>query len=573
MKDFAFEIYIQKTKQADISWKKFISTIFDYDKDFTIAIEFSANDVNLYLYSNKDLSNLTAKILPFILKPIKAVDAAQSTGAKRGSYFFILPNDKNLLEIKEHIEVKGKVTLNKVLWHFKSFMKIKTNTIVFLFEDRNGRPRIAKKYRRGIPFYLIEQIDWSKAVKYKKKTMPIYLKIEEEANLFTPDETDGFLEVEGFPYLNGQNYLPLKNFDFDKHTLIVGQTGVGKSKMISLFVRKVERLRQTDKYAIVVIDPHATLFPDLSAIKGAVNLDFTKSYCDLFTKGADPKVATELTVLLFKTLLKDSFTSRLEQTLKYSIFSLVSTDSMSLGNLRKFLTDMEYRKEILSKLPDGEVMAHFFDTEFIEMQTKFYETAIMPVISLMDELNLLPVFKEGKALKDVINNNFLTVFSLSKMSLGDKATKLLAGLLIQQMFLIAQSGMLKKKLILIIDEVPVIENDAMVTILSEARKFGMSMFLSMQFLDQLSAALLKSILSNVYNYFVFKTNEKDADILAKNLYVNVPPEVIEAAKEREEGKEAIKMRLFTSLNTRECLVRVYANGKYYNCFKARTLDV
>jgi hypothetical protein len=569
MKSFEFEIYIQKTKPSDNSWKNFINTIFDYDRNFTIDIEFLGNDVNLYLYSNRDLSNLTTKILPFILKPIKPV--RQDRVPHGSAYFFMLPSNKNLLEIKEHQEIKSRLTLTRVLWHFNSFLKVRTNTIELVFSDGSGGLKVAKEYLQSIPFNLLEKIDWSAAVKYKRKAIPTYLNIDNELKMFTHEESEGFLEVEGFPYVNEPCYLSLKGFDFEKHTLILGQTGVGKSKLITLLVKKMDELRLRDRYSIAVIDPHSAIFSDLNQVKGAANLDFIKSYCDLFVKGVDPKVATELTILLFKTMMADKFNPRLEQVLKYSSFALISAGEMSLGNLRKFLSELEFRKKILNGLSD-DAISHFFDTDFIEAQAQFQDTAIMPITSLIDELNLLPAFKDGKSLKDLVNENFLTVFSVSKISLGDRAARLVAGLLVQQLFLIAQSGMLRKKLILIIDEVPAVENDAMLSILSESRKFGLSLFLSMQFLDQISPALQKAISSNVYNYFVFKTDEKNADTLSRNLYVNLPAEVIEAAKEKGDTKDDVKRRLFTNLNTRECIARVYSDGRYCNCFKARTLD-
>lgn len=568
MRDFRFEIYIQKAKSSDINWKNFINTIFDYDRDFTIEIEFLANDVNLYLYSNKDLSNLTTKILPFILKPIRSAPPPLR-GLK--SYFFILPRNKNLLEIKEHQEIKSSMLLKRVIWHFRSFLKLKTNMIELVFEDSHGDLRVAKEYLRRMPLHLLAQIDWSAAVKYKKKAIPSYLNIDSELGLFTPDGSESLLEIEGFPYLNERRYLSLKGFDFEKHTLILGQTGVGKSKLISLLIRRLEGLRLTDKYAVVLIDPHSAIFADLGQVRGAANFDFVKSHCSLFMKGAEPKIATELTLLLFKTLLADQFNPRLEQVLKYSTFALISADAMSLGNLRRFLGELEFRKGVLKRV-DDDALTRFFDTDFIEAQAQFQDAAVMPVLTLIDELNLLPVFKEGKQLKDLIDGNFLTSFSLSRIPLGDKATKLIAGLLVQQLFLLAQSGSLRKRLILVIDEVPAVENAAMAAILSESRKFGMSLFLSMQFLDQVGAALQQTVLSNVYNYFVFKTDEKDAIRLSGNLHMNLPSEVIEAAKERGESKDDVKRRLFTDLNTRECIARVYANGRYHYCFKARTLD-
>lgn len=69
-----------------------------------------------------------------------------------------------------------------------------------------------------------------------------------------------------------------------------------------------------------------------------------------------------------------------------------------------------------------------------------------------------------------------------------------------------------------------VENDGLISILSEARKFNLFLFLSQQYLTQITKGLLKAILSNVFNYFVFKVYEEDAKILSKNLNIKFPDE-------------------------------------------------
>ena len=153
-----------------------------------------------------------------------------------------------------------------------------------------------------------------------------------------------------------------------------------------------------------------------------------------------------------------------------------------------------------------------------------------------------------------------------------RATKLIAGLLIQQIFLLSQSGNIKKKIILVVDEVPVVENDALVTILAEARKFGLSLVLSMQYLSQVKPELLRGILSNTSNYFVFKTTEEDAKLLVKNLLIEIPDEVIKGWSDIE-SQDDLKLKLMTTLDARQCITRAYTNNQFYPVFKGKTVDM
>ena len=570
----AFEIFIQKDKLTAADWDRLVENIAEYDKRLTIEVVFDVQTVEFYLYSQKDLSLLATKLDGFLLKP---TDRELN---KNKTYFYKnmklrFPNDKNVSEYREKQEIKRGIKIQKVIIEFYEILFTKIYRVRILSTDKKGETYISSYLALTNPLNNFD-FDFKKNTKMKRKAPPMFLRIDDAVKLFSPAKKESFLEVFGFPLFSSPVYFPIKNFEFDKHTLTVGQTGVGKSKFIELFVKEIARSRLSDEYRVVIIDPHAVLYPHFRDIRKRMNLDFIKSSCELFPAFSEPKIATELTILLFKTILDGQFNAKMERVLKYVLYVLFLKNQMSIHALKSFLTELEFRRETLSEVPqEYDYLVHFFETEFVELQTRFYELAIMPILVLIDELNFIPAFSKSSPdmLEAILEDNFLTCFSLNRIFLGEKATRLIAGLIIQQIFLIAQRRTMNKKIILIVDEVSIVENESLVSILSEARKFGLSLFLSQQYLTQISPDLLKGILSNVYNYFVFKVSDEDAKILAKNLQMRFPDEILTKEKEKGVSEEDLKRDFLVNLNPRECLVRIFSQAKFYPSFKSRTIDI
>jgi len=250
---------------------------------------------------------------------------------------------------------------------------------------------------------------------------------------------------------------------------------------------------------------------------------------------------------------------------------------MSLGMLKRFLTDLELRQQMLDHV-EGHVphnIIQFFSTDYNEIRTAFYNEGLLPIIAIVDELELQPTLlaEDGISLQQTINNNFLTVFSLNKVSMGEKVVKTIAGLLIQQIFLLAQSKAFNERVLLFIDEVSVVQSPALSSILSEARKFNLFVILTQQYFSQVDKSLKDAIFANVSNYYCFRVAEEDAEQLVGNLPMELPKEMLIESKERGIKEETMKMRMLTDLHPRECIVRVASNGLLLPCFKARTLDV
>lgn len=575
---FTLEIFSQKEKLLWSDWWEIIKRISKYETNFSIEISFKGNRVEFYLYSKNDLSVLITKLEGFVLKPVGRKFFSESGHGSHKHINFRLSSKKNILDILESEEIKNGRNILKVVVNFRKIIKTFIYRVEVFLRDHEGRIFHSSYFSFTNPFLNFE-FDFKNNPKIKRKILEPFLKIDQAANLFTKDSSGNFLEVFGFPHFSNSVYFPLKNFEFDKHSLMVGQTGVGKSKLIELFVKNIAaRHDLREEYVIVVVDPHASLYPQFVNLDvNKINFDFVRSSCDLFPSFSEPKIATELTILLFKTLLKDQFNAKMERTLKYTLFVLFLQNQTSLFTLKKFLTELEFRKEIIDSLGEEyEYLTHFFETEFVELQTKYYEIAIMPVLVLVDELSFIPAFfgnPHSHNLEQVLAEINLVSFSLNRIQLGEKATRLIAGLLFQQLFLIAQKGSLKKKIILIIDEVSIVENEGLANILSEARKFNLSLFLSQQYLAQITPDLLRGMLSNVYNYFVFKVSDEDAKVLAKNLDIVFPDEILTKQKAKGGSAEDLKRDIMVTLNPRECLVRAFADGKFYPCFKARTASV
>lgn len=573
---YTFEVYSKQMILPAELWKEVIYKIrrhLSYFHALCLEVRIGVSEVTFFLHCDKDLSQFTNELHPFLLQKM---DDSFLVPPSNGRFCYVnFTEQDQLIRLKEREEMRAHRTLGRAYFYFYRLPFYDYTRLELYFLNKLRQVYRCRRRFHEAPFSLLA-IDFSKSIKYNLKTVPVYTKLQKLTQFFCEEKEKAMLEVLGFPYLSDKAYVPLQSFDFNKHSLILGQTGTGKSKFIELYIKELEKRGVTKEFTVVVLDPHASLYTDFSMFPSQVNIDFVRTSCKLFAQIGEPKIATELTILLFRTLMKDQFNPKMERVLKYALFVLFATNNMSLERLKLLLTDIVTRKEILAHPDVNPSMQQFFDTDFLEMGTKYYEVSIMPILTLLDELTFLPIsnFQDSASLQELIEQNSLVFLSLNQISLGAKATKLIAGLLIQQLFLLAQSKKLSKHILFIIDEVSVVQNDSLAAILSEARKFNLFLILTQQYLKQVDEIILNSMITNIYNYFLFKISEDDAKILAQNLEFDFPEEDL-ASHYTDKGilENDLKIKMMTTLHPRECLIRFYGQGKLQPVFKARTLDV
>lgn len=560
------EIYLTKNYVLKKEWEDLINVISNYNgllKNWKIIIENNSNQLRYFIKSDCSLPATINGLNAFLMKNIENSKLYYSYL----SLPFFTNTENNIIDIINYLEIKNKGTLNFIEITFKKLSKNNIKKKIVIYLTKNGN---TKKYRLLLsnPTNILS-VDFDNNKRYFFKSAPKYLDINKILHLLSTDINSSIFKIDTFPYLQGDFYLNQNNFSFDKHSVVLGASGTGKSKFLSLLINNIYKnsdLKQ--RYKIVIIDPHAALEDDIGGISRVIDFKTTLDSIDLFINNPDDVISsTELLLELFKSLIADQYNSKLERVLRHSIYVLLLDNSFNFSNLRKILLELEYRnfliKKLKNKLPISVI--EFFLTDFNDLKTKAYGEAVSPIIAFIDEMEIIPVFNNQTNednLRKTIYDNFLTLFSLDKTKLGDKVTKTISGLVMQQLLSLIQNHSFNEHIIFIVDEVAVIENPILCRFLAEARKYNLSLILAGQYFSQITDKLKNAIFANVINYYIFRVSKMDANILVDNFNMKIP---LDDTRDK-------KIKMLTELNNRECILRIDSNDKLLPAFKASTIS-
>lgn len=560
------EIYLTKNYVLKKEWEDLINVISNYNgllKNWKIIIENNSNQLRYFIKSDCSLPATINGLNAFLMKNIENNKLYYSYL----SLPFFTNTENNIIDIINYLEIKNKGTLNFIEITFKKLSKNNIKKKIVIYLTKNGN---TKKYRLLLsnPTNILS-VDFDNNKRYFFKSAPKYLDINKILHLLSTDINSSIFKIDTFPYLQGDFYLNQNNFSFDKHSVVLGASGTGKSKFLSLLINNIYKnsdLKQ--RYKIVIIDPHAALEDDIGGISRVIDFKTTLDSIDLFINNPDDVISsTELLLELFKSLIADQYNSKLERVLRHSIYVLLLDNSFNFSNLRKILLELEYRnfliKKLKNKLPISVI--EFFLTDFNDLKTKAYGEAVSPIIAFIDEMEMIPVFNNQTNednLRKTIYDNFLTLFSLDRTKLGDKVTKTISGLVMQQLLSLIQNHSFNEHIIFIVDEVAVIENPILCRFLAEARKYNLSLILAGQYFSQITDKLKNAIFANVINYYIFRVSKMDANILVDNFNMKIP---LDDTRDK-------KIKMLTELNNRECILRIDSNDKLLPAFKASTIS-
>lgn len=573
---YAYHITPNKDVLTARDWQEFfeiLSAGTTIGKVASLTIDFNQNITNYSIEMPTPLHAQSGSVGIFNLKESTDVLRGITTAKKR--FWVSFGIDKDLHHMAQQYRHKDGQTLLRAKISVGKTVK-KLDASLTLYFDKSGTVYRYKKHFSRFPFHLLAA-DYSASSSVNKASAPNYLRVEKTLGLMTSQRYDSLFEVDGYPYFQRSYYIPLNNFDFDRHGLVVGQSGSGKSKFLELLIRRLYALPSHDNYHVVVVDPHGTIEKDLRDFVDKSVVNFRTTATKLFSSAGDINMATELSLGLLTGLLGAVKNSRIDRLLRYSLYVLFVHGDMSFVSLRRLLDDGDYRRELIDSVrmnvPDSIIM--FFDTDFLDFKTKYFLETIEPVLALVDELSLVPgITNPGNTeLAHQISRQFLTIFSLSKSSMGDRAVKTIGASLMATIFQLAQANVLGKRIVLIVDEVSVVQSPILQSILSEARKFGLNIILSQQYLGQVDPEIRSAMFANIYNYICFKVSDDDARMLAANMSFEIPAEIVDRAKAHGLSADDLRRSFLTDQNTRDCLLRLYSRGIFYPVIRAKTVDI
>lgn len=563
---YVSEIYLNKKDITSSDWMQFLESISKYFKIFNIwniIVKISGNNIRYFIESNIELPITLNNNASFLLKKSDDIKIPLI----HGTYFLLTKPDDNIIDFydKCKIEKKGDLKYIKIFFKKVSYKKIisKTN----LYVDKEDK---YKKYRLvfNCPSEILA-VNFKINNRFLYKSTPKYLDISKCFHLLKSDSLCSSLKADTFPYLIGDYYINMNDYSFDKHSLILGASGSGKSKFISSFIANIQKNSDlSQKYKVVIIDPHASLEHDIGGLGRVIDFKSIQQSIDLFINNVNDVISsTELLLDLFKSLINDQYNPKLERVLRHAIYLLLIAKQFNFHDLRTLILDLEYRTNLIRKFEDELPISvvDFFLADFNDLKTNSYSQAISPIISFIDEMEMIPVFNEkniSDTLEGVINKNFLTIFSLDMVKLGNKVTKTISGLIMQQLFTLIENYSFDSHILFVVDEVAVIENPILLRFLAEARKYNLSLILAGQYFSQVSSSLKSAIFANIVNYYIFRVSKMDADNLIDNFSIKIP---LDDSRDR-------KVKLLTDLNNRECIVRIQANEFLLPAIKCSTTD-
>lgn len=570
MEKYISEILPTTDYITEEEWLKFILEISRLNglfRSWKIYIQIERNIIKYYITTKRKIPTILNCSGNFLIKNIEKLE---KTKAQIPFLYLVTNKEKNIIDINDKNESKYRQKLKQIEIKIRSFKKDNYLTKTKLYFENLKGTKTKARALFFIPHSGIS-VDFTKHTRFLyKKEGTKYLKIDKSISLFGKQKrSDNLLEINAFPYTQEKYYLNIANYDYEKHSLIVGASGAGKSKLIATFIKNIydnEFLRKRNK--IIVIDPHSSIEEDIGGLESTTVIDMKQkeTSCDLWINSKEnASSGTEIILTILKNIFGEQFNSKLERVLRHSVYLLLKKEILNFDNLRKLLIQTEFRNELIRNSSNVEDhIKEFFLTDFNELKSKSYQEAISPIISLIDEMQMLPAFQntDVKTVEETIKENFFTLFSLNQAELGEKVTKTIAGLIIGIIFQLVQRRNYQEHIILIIDEVAVVENPILRNLLSEARKYNLSIILAQQYFGQISKELKDAIFSNVMNYYSFRISREDAVMINGSMQMEM------AVKNSYHNR----IKLLTELPNRDCIVRISKEGKLIPAFRTRTLD-
>ncbi len=324
------------------------------------------------------------------------------------------------------------------------------------------------------------------------------------------------------------------------HAALIGQTGSGKSRTLeSWAMQQIEA-----GHGVAVIDPHGDIYQNLvfrlsllaqrqSGL--AQRIVLINPSDSRWTVGFNPlepirgialeRLAWFLTDVILKIWKVDPTTlARTSRLLTYSFLCLAER-GLTLVDLPRFLCDTTWRSDLVARTCYREVR-DYFRYEFPTTPSAAHQW-VTPVLNKIGPLIYDPDVRLMLATRSTINfrrildEKLVVLVNLSKGILGEGNSALLGAFIVahlQQAALSRADSHKREPFFLYLDEFQNYTTDNIKDILTESRKYGLSLILAHQYLEQIPVDLRGAVLNTVGTLVCFRLGYQDGSTLARELF-------------------------------------------------------
>lgn len=365
----------------------------------------------------------------------------------------------------------------------------------------------------------------------KAKYAPAPIDLPQNGTLLGINE---FRNVEKEVYLTPADRL--------RHFYVIGQTGTGKT----VFLKNMIIQDILEGAGVCMIDPHGTDIMDVLAAIPEARLDdviyFDPSSMErviglnmLEFDQRFPEQKTFVVNELFSIFQKlygatpESMGPIFEQYFRNATL-LVLEDPLSgntLLDISRVMADASYRNMKLAKATNP-VVVQFWKSIATKAGGEASLENIVPYITSKFDVftandYMRPIIGQQHStfnFRDIMDSQKILLVNLSKGRLGEINANLIGMIIVGKLLMAALSradsvGTNLPPFYLFIDEFQNVTTNSIATILSEARKYGLSLTIAHQFIAQLQEDIRDAVFGNVGSMAVFRVGPDDAEHLAQ----------------------------------------------------------
>ncbi len=328
----------------------------------------------------------------------------------------------------------------------------------------------------------------------------------------------------------------IKMDDRRRHMYVIGKTGMGKSELLkNIAIQDIQ-----DGRGLAFVDPHGDPVEDLfdyipeNRIKDVIyinpaDLEYPIAFNVMEQVDPDKRhLVADGVMGVFKKIWVDVWSPRMEYILNNTILALLETPDATLLGINRMLAEKGYRAKVVSQLTDPVVKA-FWTEEFAKYADRFASEATAAIQNKVGQFvsstlirNIIGQPKSTLDMRRIMDEGKILLINISKGRIGEDASRLLGALIITKLQLAAMSRVdiperERKDFVLIVDEFQNFATASFANILSEARKYHLSLMIAHQYVTQMDEGVRDAVFGNVGTIITFRVGAEDAELLEKEL--------------------------------------------------------
>jgi type IV secretory pathway TraG/TraD family ATPase VirD4 len=334
-------------------------------------------------------------------------------------------------------------------------------------------------------------------------------------------------------FRNQKTRFGIKQGDRLFHTYVIGKTGTGKSTLIETFASQdIENGR-----GFALFDPHGDLFENIRSRvledqqDNLILFDTPRTYDSL---GFNPlsQVPAENRLLVasgllsaFRKMWSRYWGPRMEHFLRNALLTLLEYPEATLADLPRLFLDKSFRLAVTRRLQNKRV-GDFWRVEYAAIPLRYRTEAVSPILTRIGAFLSNPILyrivtnRESIRPRQIMDDGQILLVNLSKGKIGEDSAYLLGAMMMAQFEVAALSRAdtpeaSRRPFHIYLDEFQSMTTKGLSGMLSELRKYRVSLFLAHQYVSQVDNSIRDAIFGNVGTIICFRIGPIDARLLEK----------------------------------------------------------